>query len=342
MSPDCLNNEGTTMSTTIRTMMVVLLATAWCATAAEPALDAQTRRDAEAALARGVAWLQAQQSADGRIGTNRQITVTALAYQAIRDAGAPNPGALDKTQKCLEDFLATAPASKASFNADICRYVLHLPTPAGQAKATTPASQNREASAQAREFELREIASQKQRADLVKQGQDPDKIAAEQLAHIVVPSSSSAPTGSAVTAVQPALRRTERGYGSLTHVDMRRLLHEDIKSNDPRVDAAMDWAERGLSLDENPGKGTAGLYCFLHAVAKCLNASGEEDIVPMKGGTPIHWREQFIRKLIALQQVDKDGKTGYWVNDNRRYRENDPVLVTVYAMLSLEHALGKK
>ena len=40
-------------------------------------------------------------------------------------------------------------------------------------------------------------------------------------------------------------------------------------------------------------------------------------------------------------RVDAERKSGYWVNENRNYMENDPVLVTAYAMLSLECVLGR-
>ena len=115
-----------------------------------------------------------------------------------------------------------------------------------------------------------------------------------------------------------------------------RLLHDDPKGNDPRVDALMDWAERAWSLDENPGKGKAGLFFFYHALTKCLDASGEDAIMPMTGGTPIRWREEFVRKLIAMQRVDPEKRTGYWVNENKSYMEDDPVLVTAYCLLVLE------
>ena len=48
-----------------------------------------------------------------------------------------------------------------------------------------------------------------------------------------------------------------------------------------------------------------------------------------------------MRKLIALQHVDADRKSGFWVNENQNYMEDDPVLVTAYAMLSLECVLGR-
>ena len=332
-------------------------------------LDAPTRKEAEATLARGLAWLQAQEAADGRIGTNRYQAVTALALRAVRGAagitnGRWNGAALKKSDGYLKAFVGSNPTNPGieSFDADVCRKVLQLPgsEKAAQDWASYLATQDRDDSARAREFELREIAWQKQRATLVKQGQDPDRFAAAQLAQAVVPASVTvgrarppdAPTGAASElaavsqgssgSLNPALRKKRRGYGSLTYQGMMHLLYEEVRSNDPRVDAMMDWAERGWSLDENPGKGKAGLFYFYHAMSKCLAASGEEEIVPLLGGTPIRWREEFVRKLVAMQHVDNDQKTGYWVNENPTYMEDDPVLVTTYAMLSLECVLGKQ
>jgi hypothetical protein len=49
-----------------------------------------------------------------------------------------------------------------------------------------------------------------------------------------------------------------------------------------------------------------------------------------------------IRKLISLQQIEKDGRgDGYWVNSNNRWMENDPVLVTAYTLIALDVALGQ-
>ena len=313
--------------------------------AADVGLDAATRQDAEATLARGVAWLQAQQAATGRIGSNEHVAVTALALRAVKLGGGSF--AVGKSEQFLNAFLASNPTNPgfATFNAEVCRKVLRLPDPPGQAKqfdwATTLALRDRDDSARSREFELREIAWQKQRSELAKQGRDPDKFTAESLARTVVPASGLMPV---VAASQPQARprRARRGYGSMTYDGMMRLLHDDPKGNDPRVDAMVDWAERGWSLDENPGKGKAGLFYFYHAMAKCLDASGEEEILPLTGGAPIRWREEVVRKLVALQHIDKEKHTGYWVNENKSYMEDDPVLVTAYAMLALERAMGKK
>ena len=329
------------------------------------ALDATTRKDAEETLARGVAWLQAQQVADGRIGSNRHVAVTALALAAARGAAAAitnyelriaNGGGktLEKTDIFLRDFLATNPtnAGLVAVNAEVCRKVLHVPDPGGRNVnwAGALAYQDRDDSARAREFELREVAWRKQRAELIQQGCDPEQVAAEQLARVVVPAAPTAAGGSAVVSqgrggsggpTLPGGKR-RRGYGSMTYDGMMALLCDDVGGNDARVDAIMDWAERGWSLDENPGKGKSGLFFFYHAMVKCLAASGEEEIVPFTGGRPIHWREEVVRKLVTLQHVDAQKKTGFWVNENPANMEDDPVLVTAYAMLSLEAVLGRR
>jgi squalene-hopene/tetraprenyl-beta-curcumene cyclase len=38
-----------------------------------------------------------------------------------------------------------------------------------------------------------------------------------------------------------------------------------------------------------------------------------------------------MKKLVSLQKFD-----GYWMNDNGRWWENDPVLCTTYSLLALE------
>ena len=177
------------------------------------------------------------------------------------------------------------------FNGEVCRNVLKLGSSKEQGDWVDAwARQDQDDSARAREFELREIAWQKQRAELMKKGADPDRVAAAQLAQscavnghssVVIGGSSNAGSGGLVA---PALPGRRRGYGRVSYDGMMRLLYDDVRRNDPRVDAMLDWAERGWSLEENPGKGNAGLYYFWHAMSKCLAASGEEEIVPLQGG----------------------------------------------------------
>jgi squalene-hopene/tetraprenyl-beta-curcumene cyclase len=132
-----------------------------------------------------------------------------------------------------------------------------------------------------------------------------------------------------------------RSYGSMTYAGMLSLIYADVSRTDPRVRSAFDWAVNHWSLDENPGMGPQGLYYFYNIMAKSLAAYGLE-AVPAKGTEkPLAWRSAMLRKLISLQQVEKDGSgEGYWLNTNNRWLENDPVLVTAYTLIALDVALG--
>jgi len=132
-----------------------------------------------------------------------------------------------------------------------------------------------------------------------------------------------------------------RSYGSMTYAGMLSLIYADVSRNDPRVRSAFDWAANHWSLDENPGMGPQGLFYFYNIMAKSLATFGRE-AVPVKGAAgPVAWREAMLRKLISLQQVEKNGSgEGYWVNANNRWLENDPVLVTAYTLIAMDIALG--
>ena len=88
-------------------------------------------------------------------------------------------------------------------------------------------------------------------------------------------------------------------------------------------------AEKNYTLEENPGMGPQGLYYYYHTMAKALSAAGIDE-VPTKNGS-MKWREPLALKLINLQRRD-----GSWENENGRWWEKDPALVTSYAMLTLE------
>ncbi len=99
------------------------------------------------------------------------------------------------------------------------------------------------------------------------------------------------------------------------------------------MQSAKDWASRHWTLDENPGMGQEGLYYFFNVLSKSLAATDEETLTS-PDGTAIAWREDLARKLIALQNPD-----GFWVNENNRWWEGDPNLVTAYTLLALSSLL---
>ena len=67
---------------------------------------------------------------------------------------------------------------------------------------------------------------------------------------------------------------------------------------------------------------------------RALCAAGV-DAIPQASGGNLAWREALIKKVTSLQKAD-----GSWVNENNRWWENDPVLVTSYSVLALEFACG--
>ena len=130
-----------------------------------------------------------------------------------------------------------------------------------------------------------------------------------------------------------------RSYGSMTYAGLLSLIYADVKKDDPRVTAAFDWSTKHWSLDENPGVGQQGLFYFLNVLGKSLAAHGQ-DVIVLPDGKKINWREELINKLVNLQKIDNG--TGYWINEANRWEEGDPVLVTSYAIIALEIALGSK
>jgi squalene-hopene/tetraprenyl-beta-curcumene cyclase len=121
-----------------------------------------------------------------------------------------------------------------------------------------------------------------------------------------------------------------RSYGSISYAGLLSYIYADLQRDDPRVQAAFDWLRNNYTLDENPGMGAQGLYYYLHLMTKALTIYGV-DPLPTTSGQAVDWRKDVALKLINLQKTD-----GSWVNDNGRWLEHDPALVTSYSLMSLE------
>jgi squalene-hopene/tetraprenyl-beta-curcumene cyclase len=122
-----------------------------------------------------------------------------------------------------------------------------------------------------------------------------------------------------------------RSYGSMTYAGLKSMIHAGVGPDDPRVKAAMKWIQRNYRLDANPGLGNAGLYYYYHTFAKALDAAGV-DFVEDAQGVKHDWRRDLLAELIRRQRPD-----GSWINENSRWLEGDPSLVTGYALLSLTY-----
>ncbi len=125
-----------------------------------------------------------------------------------------------------------------------------------------------------------------------------------------------------------------RSYGSMTYAGLKSMIYAGVAADDPRVEAAVRWAQKNYTLDENPGMGNNGLFYYLHTFAKALDATGKDEIVDA-AGIAHRWRQELADNLASRQQ-----KNGSWLNDNQRWLEGDPNLVTGYALLALSYCRG--
>ena len=121
-----------------------------------------------------------------------------------------------------------------------------------------------------------------------------------------------------------------RSYGSISYAGLLSYIYADLKHDDARVQAAFDWLRANYTVKENPALGDAGYYYYLHLMSKGLSTYGVNEL-EMKDGRKIDWRREVATRILNLQKAD-----GSWSNDNNRWWEKDPALVTAYSVMSLE------
>ena len=131
-----------------------------------------------------------------------------------------------------------------------------------------------------------------------------------------------------------------RSYGSMTYAGLLALVYADVDRDDPRVRSAFDWSCKNWSLEENPGMGAEGLFFFYNVLSRSLSAYGAE-VVPTTDRKYVNWRKAVARKILSMQTIDPATGHGYWLNEDGRFWERDPILVTAYCVLALEHVLGQ-
>ncbi|MFU8780451.1 MAG: prenyltransferase/squalene oxidase repeat-containing protein [Kiritimatiellia bacterium] len=126
-----------------------------------------------------------------------------------------------------------------------------------------------------------------------------------------------------------------RSYGSMTYSGLLALIYAGVDRNDPRVRSAFDWASRHWTLEENPGMGAQGYFFFLNVLSRALNAYGAEWI-PVSQEQLLNWRREAALRLVRMQRIEAETGHGFWTNDDGRFWENDPILVTAYSILALQ------
>lgn len=120
-----------------------------------------------------------------------------------------------------------------------------------------------------------------------------------------------------------------RAYGSMSYAAVLSMCHAKLTRNDPRVKSALEYCSKYWTVDENPGMGSQGLYYYYDILARALSVAGIAELA-QPDGRKVDWRAELAASLIKRQKND-----GSWVNDNNRFWENDPVLVTSFAILTL-------
>ncbi|HMB95963.1 MAG TPA: prenyltransferase/squalene oxidase repeat-containing protein [Tepidisphaeraceae bacterium] len=132
--------------------------------------------------------------------------------------------------------------------------------------------------------------------------------------------------------------RRLRSYGSMTYAGLKSFIYAGLSKSDPRVRAAWDWITKNWTLSENPGmrlgkpeNAQQGLYYYYHTLSRALGAYAQANIDDPQGAAH-DWRIELIDKLASLQKPD-----GSWAGE-KRWMEDNPVLVTSYCVLALEEA----
>ena len=119
-----------------------------------------------------------------------------------------------------------------------------------------------------------------------------------------------------------------RSYGSMSYAGLMSFIYADLKKDDPRVVAALEWLKKNYTLEENPGLEMQGYYYYLHLMAKGLSAAGVSTLDSK--GKPVDWRRELGLRLMKLQKPD-----GSWANPEPRWKEANPVLVSAYCTMAL-------
>ena len=124
-------------------------------------------------------------------------------------------------------------------------------------------------------------------------------------------------------------RTALRSYGSMSYAGLLSLIYAKVSADDPRVIAVKEWLGKNYTIDENPGMGSEGLYYYYQTMSKALTAANV-NLLKLENGREADWRNELAGSILSKQR-----ENGSWVNDNGRWMESNPVLVTAYTVLSL-------
>lgn len=138
----------------------------------------------------------------------------------------------------------------------------------------------------------------------------------------------------------PGGRLAFRSYGSMSYALLKCFMLCDLDPKDGRVRALLGWLGRNWRLDRNPGMEHAegensqwmGLYYYYLTIGRSLAVAEEKKVALPEALAK--WRPELVEKLCATQRED-----GSWINEQDRWWEGHPALVTAYSLLALDKAL---
>lgn len=129
------------------------------------------------------------------------------------------------------------------------------------------------------------------------------------------------------------------GYGSMTYAGVKSLIYCGASKDDPRIKRAWEWIQKNYTLENNPGmpeiRSQWGLYYYYHTMAKTLDLLGIEEIESK--GVKHAWRAEMTSSLAKRQKKD-----GSWINEQERWMEGHPDLVSGYVLMALSRCKPKK
>jgi squalene-hopene/tetraprenyl-beta-curcumene cyclase len=115
----------------------------------------------------------------------------------------------------------------------------------------------------------------------------------------------------------------------MTYAGLKSYLYCSVDKKDPRVQSAWNWLRANYDVKQNPRMGNDGLYYYYHTMSKTLAIWGDKVFVD-SAGRKHAWAPELSAAIVRQQKPD-----GSWINENPRWRENTPDLVTGYTLVAL-------
>ena len=125
-----------------------------------------------------------------------------------------------------------------------------------------------------------------------------------------------------------------QSYGSMTYDGIKTYIYAGLRKDDPRVKAAIDWVRKNYSVEAHPGWAfddkqrthLSGLFYYYLMMARAFDAMGEKTFTTFDG--KVHkWANELGEQLLKVQKDEK-----MWMNENPRWQEGSPVLVTSFVL----------